>query len=113
LCWASGTFATGSYQRYYNDARTHLSLKRMHQRRVLFRPLAASWPTRISEVCTINSNRRSNRCRVLIAWLPQPITAAPNRLDVVLAPRGIGQFLAQLADEHVDDLLLRFIHTAV
>jgi hypothetical protein len=44
----------GSYQRYYNDARTHLSLNKMPRRGVLFRPLAASCPTCISEVCTIN-----------------------------------------------------------
>ena len=36
----------GLYQRYYNDARTHLSLR--------FTPLAASCPSLTSEVCTIN-----------------------------------------------------------
>ena len=45
----------GSYQRYYNDARTHLSLNKDAPACVQFRRLAASWPSRTSEVCTINT----------------------------------------------------------
>src|SRR5689334_15083239 len=45
--------------------------------------------------------------------LAQHVTAAPHRLDVVLAGGGVGEFLAQLADEHVDDFELRLVHAAV
>src|SRR5690242_12045021 len=49
----------------------------------------------------------------VIARLAQHVTAPPHRLDVVLAARRIGQLLAQLAYEHVDDLELRLVHAAV
>src|SRR5688572_27567833 len=45
--------------------------------------------------------------------LAQHVAAAPHRLDVVLAVRGIRKLLAQLADEHVDDLELGLVHSAV
>src|SRR5215204_1127233 len=45
--------------------------------------------------------------------LAQDVAAAPDRLDVVLARRGVGELLAKLADEHVDDLQLRLVHAAV
>jgi hypothetical protein len=57
-CSTSGTFAT-CWDRTKNItmtlAHTYRST-RMHQRCALFRPLAASWPTRISEGCTINTS---------------------------------------------------------
>src|SRR5262245_20587385 len=43
----------------------------------------------------------------------QHVPAAPHRLQVVLAVRGIGEFLAQLADEHVNDLLFGFVEAAI
>ena len=46
-------------------------------------------------------------------WLAQYIAAPPDRLDVVLAPRCVGELLAQLADEDVDDFHLGFVHAAV
>src|SRR3989344_2044756 len=42
----------------------------------------------------------------------QHVAAAPHRLDVVLAA-GVVELLAQLADEHVNDLELGLIHAAV
>src|SRR5215469_1511254 len=50
---------------------------------------------------------------LVLARLAQHIAAAPHRLDVVLAARSIGELLAQLADEDVDDLQLRLIHAAI
>src|SRR5215831_10093883 len=50
---------------------------------------------------------------LVVGRLAQHVTAAPHRLDVVLAVRRIGQLLAQLADEHVDDLELGLVHAAV
>ena len=41
------------------------------------------------------------------------VTAAPHGLDVVLAVRGVGELLAQFADEDVDDLQLRLVHAAI
>ena len=49
-----------------------------------------------------------DRLRIL-----EHVAAAPDRLDVVLAAGGLGQLLAQLADEHVDDLELGLVHAAV
>src|SRR5712671_2614670 len=43
----------------------------------------------------------------------QHIATAPDRLDVVLAARSVRELLAELADEHVDDLDLGLIHAAV
>src|SRR5579863_5627064 len=51
---------------------------------------------------------RVGRCRVA-----QHITATPDRLDVVVAAGRLAQFLAQLADEHVDDLEFGLVHAAV
>src|SRR5690606_29256007 len=48
-----------------------------------------------------------------LARIAQHIAAAPDRLDVVLAAAGAGKLLAQLADEHVDDLQFRFVHPAI
>src|SRR3569832_1113261 len=48
-----------------------------------------------------------------LARLEQHVAAAPDGLDVVLAGRRVRQLLAQLADEHVDDLELRLVHAAV
>src|SRR5919107_4662478 len=45
--------------------------------------------------------------------LAQHVAAAPDRLDVVLALAGVGELLAQLADEDVDDLQLGLVHAAV
>lgn len=47
------------------------------------------------------------------ARVAQHIAPAPDRLDIIVAIGGFRELLAQLADEHVDDLQLRFIHAAV
>jgi len=44
-----------SYQSYYNEARTHLSLSKMRRFRARFRPLAPSLLSPSSEDCTINT----------------------------------------------------------
>ena len=41
------------------------------------------------------------------------LTAAPDGFDVVAAVGGVGQLLAQLADEDVDDLQFRLVHAAI
>src|SRR5580700_2882162 len=43
----------------------------------------------------------------------QRVTAAPYGLDVILAVCGLDELLAQLADEHVDDLQLGLVHPTV
>src|SRR5580704_14662787 len=50
---------------------------------------------------------------LVFRWLAQHVAAAPNRLNVVLAARSVGELLAQLADEDVDDLQLGLVHAAV
>src|SRR5438132_12638225 len=50
---------------------------------------------------------------LVLGRLAQHVAAAPHGLDVVLAARGVGELLAQLADEHVDDLELGLVHAAV
>jgi hypothetical protein len=45
-----------SYQRYYNEARTHLALGKDARFRGWFRQLAASSPSRSWEDCTINTS---------------------------------------------------------
>ncbi len=51
--------------------------------------------------------------RLAARGVAKHITAAPDCLDVVLAPGGLGELLAELADEDVDDLQLRLVHAAV
>src|SRR5215467_11414440 len=55
----------------------------------------------------------SGRDLCVVGGLAQHIAAAPHRLDVVFAVRRVGELLAQLADEHVDDLELGLVHAAV
>ncbi len=43
----------------------------------------------------------------------QNVAPAPDGFDVVVAARGGHQFLAQLADEDIDDLHLRLVHDAI
>src|SRR5215475_16152165 len=50
---------------------------------------------------------------IKIVWLAQHIATAPDGLDEVAAFGGIGELLAQLADEDVDDLQLRLVHAAI
>src|SRR5262249_42599130 len=45
--------------------------------------------------------------------LAQDIAAPPNRFDIVATIARIGEFLAQLAHENVDDLKVGFVHAAV
>src|SRR5262249_52031566 len=51
--------------------------------------------------------------RLVVRRLAQDVAAAPHGLDVVLAAGGVGELLAQLADEHVDDLEFRLVHAAI
>jgi hypothetical protein len=56
-CSANGAFAT-CFNRTKDFTMPLVRAYRwtkMHQRCVLFRPLAASWPIRTSEVCAINT----------------------------------------------------------
>jgi hypothetical protein len=70
------------------------------------RPLAKTCPL---------ANKKGRRCGapLVLVWLAQYMAPPPHRLDVVLAVRGLGELLAQLADENVDDLDLRLVHAAV
>src|SRR3990167_11214637 len=45
--------------------------------------------------------------------IAQHIATAPDCFDIVLATAGQRQLLAQLADEHVDDLQFRLVHSTV
>src|SRR4030081_259715 len=45
--------------------------------------------------------------------LAQHIAAAPHGLDEVAPLGGVGELLAQLADEDVDDLQFRLVHATV
>src|SRR5579864_3428161 len=49
----------------------------------------------------------------MVVRLAQHVAAAPHRLDEVAPLRGVGELLAQLADEDVDDLQLRLVHAAI
>src|SRR5262249_44843409 len=60
-----------------------------------------------------SENPSCRDARLVIRRLAQHVAAAPHRLDVVLAARGVGELLAQLADEDVDDLELRLVHAAI
>src|SRR5205823_14172546 len=44
--------------------------------------------------------------------LAQHIAAAPHCFDEIASFRGVGELLAQLADEDVDDLQFRLVHSA-
>src|SRR5215831_16532921 len=71
-----------------------------------------SWkesPTRSGE----NRSALRRNARLVVRRLAQHIAAAPDGLDVVLAVRRVGELLAQLADEHVDDLEFGLVHAAV
>src|SRR3979411_1038859 len=60
-----------------------------------------------------NLGRASGRdLHFVLGGFAQHIAAAPHGLDVVLAARRIGELLAQLADEDVDDLELGIFHAA-
>ena len=73
---------------------------------VFFRPLlvlirshgnvscAAAMPQILSSRC---------RYRFFVRGVPQHVAATPHGFDVVFAARGVGELLAQLAHEHVDD----------
>src|SRR6516225_9000354 len=47
------------------------------------------------------------------AGVTKHIAAAPHRFDVVIAARRLGKFFAQLAEEDVDDLELRLVHSVI
>src|SRR5579864_819422 len=50
---------------------------------------------------------------VEIVRLTQHVAAAPDGLDEIAAFGGVGELLAQLADEDVDDLQFRLVHDAI
>src|SRR5579859_7261203 len=50
---------------------------------------------------------------VHVMRLAQHIAAAPDSLDEIAAFGGVGELLAQLADEDVDDLQFRLVHAAI
>ena len=50
---------------------------------------------------------------LLLVGIAQHVAAPPHRLDVVLAAAGMGQLLAQLADEDVEDLQLGLVLSAI
>src|SRR5215216_7152942 len=56
---------------------------------------------------------RGPRERLILARVAQHIAAPPHRLEIILTLGGVGEFLAQLADEHVNDLLLGLVHAAI
>src|SRR5271166_7104956 len=51
--------------------------------------------------------------RFVLERIAQHMAAAPKRLHEILAVRCVGELLAQLADENVDDLAFGLIHPAV
>src|SRR3569623_101023 len=50
---------------------------------------------------------------VYVVRLAQHVAAAPDGLDEVAALGGVGELLAELADEDVNNLQFRFVHAAV
>ena len=62
---------------------------------------AVSWPTGAAARVDVTHRR-----------LADHVAASPHRADQVAGP-GRRQLLAQLADEHVDDLHLRLVHAAI
>src|SRR5262249_22754049 len=51
--------------------------------------------------------------RLVLSRLAQHIAAPPHRLDVILAVRGAGELLAQLAHKNVNNFALRLVRTAI
>jgi hypothetical protein len=62
--------------------------------------------------CCVELTLGRNGCLVL-EGITQHMAASPERLDEILAVRRVGELLAQLTDENVDDLNLRLIHPAI
>src|ERR1700731_3288258 len=52
-------------------------------------------------------------CRLFDDGIAQHVTAAPDGLDVVVAIGRRRELFSEFADEHVDDLQLRFVHAAI
>ncbi len=57
--------------------------------------------------------RSGGNALFLLVRLAQHVAAAPHSLDEVAALGGVGELLAQLADEDVDDLQLGLVHAAI
>src|SRR4051794_9095727 len=72
---------------------------------------ATSWRYRMSGSSEM-ADRRSRLLDVAHRRLTDHVAASPHRADQV-AGTGRRQLLAQLADEHVDDLHLRLVHAAI
>jgi len=47
------------------------------------------------------------------AGVTKHIAAAPHRFDVVIAASRLGELFAQLAEEYIDDLKLRLVHSVI
>src|SRR6266567_3293461 len=68
----------------------------------------------ISPGLDIKASRTLGRYfRLVFRGFPQYITASPDRFDVILAARGVGELFAELADEHINDFQLRLVHAAI
>ena len=49
----------------------------------------------------------------VIAGVAKCTATAPHRFDVVIAACRMGEFLAQVADEDINDLRLRLVYSAI
>src|ERR1700691_4482402 len=61
---------------------------------------------------TITLRLGGDLCFVFVRFA-QDVAAAPHRFDIILAARSVGEFFPQLADEDVDNLEFRFVHSAI
>src|ERR1700746_1662074 len=83
-----------------------------HPRKTKPPPLAAG-PSLGGASLSSQVTQLSGNAFVHIVRFAQHVAAAPDGLDEVAAFGGVGDLLAQLADEDVDDLQFRLIHAAI
>src|SRR6202790_3276383 len=76
-------------------------------------PFAAGVSLKARAGPALQQRRSGRNARFDPVRLRPPIAAAPHGLDEVAAFGGVGELLAQLADEDVDDLQFRLVHAAL
>ena len=81
--------------------------------------MSGEWPACYSQLITrCNRIRRQRRSgahlhRILVTHFAQNVALPPDRIDNHTTGNGIGEFVAQLADKHVNDFRFGFINANV
>src|SRR5215470_15403060 len=76
------------------------------------RPSVGGWRLQLDHLCRqyLAATTVPNE---VMGQIPENIAAAPHRLDVMTATGRLREFLAQFADEHVDNLELGLDHATI